>query len=118
MEALHPEIIDIRAKLSEILERVCLAGYAADTAQVSFDIGEEDKEQAVAWHSEKLAVAFGIMSTEPGTSIRIVKNLRTCEDCHTVLKAISNIYDREIIVRDRARFHTSKKGKCSCKDYW
>ncbi|KAL2243983.1 UNVERIFIED_CONTAM: Pentatricopeptide repeat-containing protein [Sesamum indicum] len=117
-DLLHPQIRDIRQKLSEILKRVGLVGYAADATHVSFDLSEEDREQAVAWHSEKLAIAFGIMNTPPRTSIRIVKNLRTCEDCHTALKAISKVYDREIVVRDRSRFHTFKEGKCSCKDYW
>ncbi|KAL0416980.1 UNVERIFIED_CONTAM: Pentatricopeptide repeat-containing protein [Sesamum latifolium] len=117
-DLLHPQITEIRQKLSEILTRAGLVGYAADATHVSFDLSEEDREQAVAWHSEKLAIAYGIMSTPPRTSIRIVKNLRTCEDCHTALKAISKVYDREIVVRDRSRFHTFKEGKCSCKDYW
>ncbi|XP_057806282.1 pentatricopeptide repeat-containing protein At5g66520-like [Salvia miltiorrhiza] len=117
-DVLHPQIVEIREKLGEILKRVGVVGYAADATHVSFDLNEEDREQAVAWHSEKLAVAFGLMSSVSGASIRIMKNLRTCEDCHAVLKAISKVYDREIVVRDRARFHTFKQGKCSCKDYW
>lgn len=114
----HPQIVEIRDKLNEILRKARLGGYVANTMQVSFDLSEEEKEQAVAWHSEKLAIAFGLMSTGPGTSIRIVKNLRTCEDCHTALKAISKVFDREIIVRDRTRFHTFKEGNCLCNDYW
>lgn len=117
-DVLHPQMAEIQVKLSEVLKRVRLVGYAADATHVSFDLGEEDREQAVAWHSEKLAVAFGLMNTASGASLRIMKNLRTCEDCHTVLKAISKVYEREIIVRDRSRFHTFKEGKCSCKDYW
>ncbi|KAG8378973.1 hypothetical protein BUALT_Bualt07G0040100 [Buddleja alternifolia] len=117
-DVLHPEIGQIRQKLSEILKRARLVGYAADATHVSFDLSEEDREQAVAWHSEKLAIAFGIMNSLPRASILIVKNLRTCEDCHMALKAISKVYDREIIVRDRSRFHTFREGMCSCKDYW
>ena len=117
-ERLHPQIAQIREKLIEVLKRAELAGYISNTSQVSFDLSEEDKEQAVACHSEKLAVTFGLMSTEPGTSIRIVKNLRTCDDCHSALKAISQVYNRELIVRDRSRFHNFKGGICSCNDYW
>lgn len=117
-DSLHPQIVKIREKLNEILKRVGAVGYAADSSHVSFDLNEEDREEAIAWHSEKLAIAFGLMSTAPGACIRIMKNLRTCDDCHKVLKAISKVYDREIIVRDRSRFHTFKEGKCSCKDYW
>ncbi|CBI15077.3 unnamed protein product, partial [Vitis vinifera] len=117
-DQLHPQIVEIRNKLNEILKRLSQIGYSANTMQVSFDLNEEEKEQAVAWHSEKLAIAFGLMSTEPGTLIRIVKNLRTCEDCHSALKTISQVYGREIVVRDRSRFHTFIEGDCSCKDFW
>ena len=117
-DRLHPQILEIREKLNEILEKAKLGGYASSTTQVTFDLSEEDKEQAISLHSEKLAIAFGLMSTKPGTLIRIVKNLRTCEDCHLALKVISRVFDREIIVRDRSRFHIFKQGSCSCNDYW
>ncbi|XAR50145.1 hypothetical protein NMG60_11004398 [Bertholletia excelsa] len=117
-DRLHPQIVEIRENLKEILEKARLGGYVANTMQVSFDLNEEEKQQAVAWHSEKLAVSFALMRMPPGTSIRIVKNLRTCEDCHSALKAISKVFNREIIVRDRSRFHTFKEGDCSCNDYW
>ncbi|KAK6258328.1 DYW domain - like 1 [Theobroma cacao] len=73
---------------------------------------------AINRHSEKLAIAFGLLGTKPGTSIRIVKNLRLCEECHTVTKLISKIYDREIVMRDRTRFHLFRDGKCTCGDKW
>ncbi|XP_015882624.1 pentatricopeptide repeat-containing protein At5g66520-like [Ziziphus jujuba] len=117
-DQLHPLIAIIREKLSEILKNARSGGYVANTRQVSFDLSEEEKEEAVAYHSEKLAIAFGLMSTEPGTPIQIVKNLRTCDDCHSALKAISKVYKRELIVRDRSRFHTFKDGICTCNDYW
>lgn len=117
-DQLHPQIAMIREKLNEILKRARLGGYVANTGQVSFELSEEEKELAVTFHSEKLAIAFGLMSTEPGTPILIVKNLRTCDDCHSALKAISKVYERELIVRDRYRFHTFKDGICSCNDYW
>ncbi|VFQ69129.1 unnamed protein product [Cuscuta campestris] len=117
-EMLHPQILDILEKLKEVLQKAHEVGYVASTMHISFDIIEEEKEHAIAWHSEKLAVAFGLMSTIPGTAIRIVKNLRTCEDCHSALKAISKVYEREIIVRDCSRFHTFQGGSCLCNDYW
>ncbi|XP_057479957.1 pentatricopeptide repeat-containing protein At3g62890-like [Actinidia eriantha] len=117
-DRLHPQIVEIRDKLKEILKKASVGGYVANATQVSFDLNDEEKEQAVAWHSEKLAVAFALMITPPGTLIRIVKNLRSCEDCHSALKVISKVFGREIIVRDRSRFHTFKEGGCSCNDYW
>lgn len=115
-DQLHVQNLYVREKLREILKKVSMVGYKTSTTQVSFDLSDEDKEQAVAWHSEKLAIAFALMETTPGTSIRIVKNLRTCEDCQSAFKAISKVYERELIVRDRSRFHTFREGICSCKD--
>ncbi|CAM8982956.1 unnamed protein product [Rhodiola kirilowii] len=65
-----------------------------------------------------LRVAFGIISTSSQTPLRIVKNLRICNDCHSSMKLISKIYERRIIVRDRKRFHHFEDGSCSCQDYW
>ncbi|KAM2675863.1 hypothetical protein FF1_002671 [Malus domestica] len=114
----HTNWREIYAKLDEILFRIKAYGYAAKTNNVLHDIGEEEKENALSYHCEKLAVAFGLISTNEGTPIQVIKNLRICEDCHVVIKLISKVYNREIIVRDRARFHRFKEGLCSCRDYW
>lgn len=93
----------------------------AQTGLVLHDIGEEEKENALCYHSEKLAVAYGLMmmdDAEEESPVRVIKNLRICGDCHVVFKHISKIYKREIIVRDRVRFHRFKDGSCSCRDYW
>ncbi|KAF5444509.1 hypothetical protein F2P56_033635 [Juglans regia] len=109
---------EIYAKLDEIKFRTKAYGYVAETNYVLHDIGQEEKENALCYHSEKLAVAFGLISTAEGTPIQVIKNLRICGDCHVVIKIISKIYNREIVVRDRARFHRFTEGLCSCKDYW
>ncbi|GAV63901.1 PPR domain-containing protein/PPR_2 domain-containing protein/Cupin_8 domain-containing protein/DYW_deaminase domain-containing protein, partial [Cephalotus follicularis] len=114
----HPEIDKIERMWEEILMKIRLAGYTGNTADTLFDIDEEEKESALHRHSEKLALAFGIMKTEARTPIRIVKNLRVCEDCHTATKLISKVFERELIVRDRNRFHHFREGACSCMDYW
>ncbi|XP_058098357.1 pentatricopeptide repeat-containing protein At3g62890-like [Magnolia sinica] len=114
----HPQTQEIYAKLEEISERLHLVGYMPDTSVVLFDLDEEEKAQNLSVHSEKLAVAFGLLKTSAGKPIRVVKNLRVCCDCHTALKLISNVYERDIIVRDRNRFHHFKDGICSCNEYW
>ncbi|KAM7478486.1 hypothetical protein LguiA_026699 [Lonicera macranthoides] len=114
----HPQRKEIYSMLEKVIEDLEMEGYMPDTSQVLFDIEEEEKETALWHHSEKLAISFGLISTKPGKTIRIVKNLRVCEDCHTVFKLISRVYDREIIVRDRARYHHFRKGNCSCNDFW
>lgn len=114
----HVKWREIYEKLDEIMFKIKEYGYAAGTSCVLHDIGEEEKENALCYHSEKLAVAFGLISTSEATSIQVFKNLRICRDCHDVIKLISKVYNREIIVRDRVRFHRFKDGACSCKDYW
>ncbi|KAF7015902.1 unnamed protein product [Triticum aestivum] len=114
----HPESDQIYLMLAEIAERLRRQGYVPRTSNVLADIEEEEKEAALNYHSERLAIAFALLKCLPGTPIRIVKNLRVCGDCHLVIKLISKVYDREIIVRDRSRFHHFKGGECSCKDYW
>lgn len=95
------------------------AGYVPELGELLHDIDdEEDKETALSVHSEKLAIAFGLMNTANGTPIRIVKNLRVCGDCHQATKFISKVYNRVIIARDRTRYHRFKDGICSCEDYW
>lgn len=113
----HPRYDEIELKLEEIYSHLRLAGYVANTNPVLFDIEEEEKEDALVKHSEKVAIAFGLISLE-GVPIRVVMNLRICLDCHDVVKMISKIYHREIIVRDRNRFHHFKNGECSCNGYW
>lgn len=114
----HPQHEMIYAKLDEINQELKVAGYKPDAGQVLLDVDEEDKETALCHHSERLAIAFGLIKTDPGTTIRITKNLRVCADCHSATKLISKIHSRKIIVRDRCRFHHFKDGSCTCMDFW
>ncbi|XP_039139483.1 pentatricopeptide repeat-containing protein ELI1, chloroplastic [Dioscorea cayenensis subsp. rotundata] len=114
----HPKIKEIYAMLDELKQLLKAHGYVPRTELVLHDLEEPEKERALGVHSEKLAIAFGLISTEPGTSIKIVKNLRVCVDCHEVTKLISKIMGRKIVVRDRHRFHHFIDGSCSCGDYW
>lgn len=114
----HPKIKEIEQVLNEMSKRLKLMGYSPDTNEVSFDVDEEDKETTVFRHSEKLAIAFGLIATSPPTPIRIMKNLRICNDCHAAAKLVSTAFNREIVIRDRHRFHHFKHGSCSCREYW
>ena len=115
----HKQADQIYEKLDEVVNELKLVGYAPKTSSVLVDLEEEEKKEVVLLHSEKLALCYGLMSSTEGSCIRIVKNLRICEDCHTFMKLVSKVYEREIVVRDRTRFHHyNKNGVCSCKDYW
>lgn len=115
---LHPQAKEIYAKLKTLNEQMEAAGYVPDTKFVLHDVQEEQKGALLSFHSEKLAVAFGLISTPMETTIRIMKNLRMCGDCHNAIKFISKVVKREIVVRDTNRFHHFKDGVCSCRDYW
>ncbi|KDP46510.1 hypothetical protein JCGZ_08482 [Jatropha curcas] len=115
----HPLCKEIYKKLDEIIGRLKSAGYVPNASHVLQFVEEEDmKEKALNLHSEKLAIAFGLISVGPSQPIRIVKNLRVCGDCHSVAKLISKLYNRDILLRDRYRFHHFSGGNCSCMDYW
>ncbi|KAK8950451.1 Pentatricopeptide repeat-containing protein [Platanthera guangdongensis] len=114
----NPRSQEIYSRLGELRKKMKLAGYVPNTGVVSHSVGDEEKEDAILMHSEKLALVFGLISTVGGETIRIVKNLRVCDDCHEAFKVISKLEGREIILRDRSRFHQFKHGLCSCNDYW
>ncbi|KAF7801266.1 pentatricopeptide repeat-containing protein [Senna tora] len=114
----HEKSDDIYKLLREIRVKMRREGYVADRSCVLRDVEEEDKEEIVGIHSEKLAICFALLVSQMGTVIRVVKNLRVCGDCHTSIKMISKLEGRKIIVRDNNRFHCFSNGLCSCKDYW
>lgn len=117
-DQLHEQSDSIYSKLKDLREQLDKDGYRPDTSSVLYDVDEEVKEKMVWDHSEKLALAFGLIASPPWSIIRIAKNLRICADCHTVTKLISKLTKREIIMQDIRRFHHFKDGLCSCGDYW
>ncbi|KAK7383475.1 hypothetical protein VNO78_29154 [Psophocarpus tetragonolobus] len=114
----HPENDKIYALLRGLKSQMKEAGYIPETKFVLHDIDQEGKEEALLAHSERLAVAYGLLSSSARSPIRVIKNLRVCGDCHTALKIISKLVGRELIIRDAKRFHHFKDGLCSCRDYW
>jgi pentatricopeptide repeat protein len=114
----HPQMIEIHAELKRLSGLMHDAGYVPDTNFVLHDVEEEEKVFHLCHHSEKLAIAFGLINSAPGTPLCIRKNLRVCRDCHTSTKFISKVVGRAIMVRDANRFHHFQDGECSCRDYW
>lgn len=114
----HPQAKKIYEELDVIVGKLKEVGYVPQTVSALHDVEEEDKEKHLSVHSEKLAIVFVMINTEPGTPIRVTKNLRVCGDCHIAIKLISKIIRRDIIVRDMNRFHHFQNGICSCDDYW
>nr|KYP48623.1 Pentatricopeptide repeat-containing protein At3g63370 family [Cajanus cajan] len=115
----HPQSDDIYLKLAQFTKLLEIkGGYRAQTKFVFHNVSEEEKTQMLYGHSERLALGYGLLVTPKGTSIRITKNLRICDDCHTFFKIASEVSQRTLVVRDANRFHHFQRGLCSCGDFW
>ena len=119
----HARAAEVYAMANEVAVRLRAAGHASAAPRqirrvMDAYLVEEEMEEALIFHSERLAVAFGLISTRPGAPLLIFKNIRICGDCHAAFKLVSSIYKREITVRDRNRFHCFRGGQCTCSDYW
>lgn len=114
----HEMSDEIYRKLEELREEMERAGYKADTKYVLREVGDEEKGQSIRYHSERLAIAFALVTFPENRPIRVMKNLRVCGDCHVAIKFISKCSGRVITVRDNNRFHRFENGDCSCGDYW
>jgi pentatricopeptide repeat protein len=115
----HPQCDDIYKKLAELTKLLKeKGGYRAQTKLVFHDVCEEEKTRILYGHSERLALGYGLLVTPKGTCLRITKNLRICDDCHTFFKIASEVSQRTLVVRDANRFHHFERGLCSCGDFW
>lgn len=115
----HPQKKEIYQFLDVVNQKLVAEGYVPDYAQASM-VNELDDEKgnSLRLHSERLAITFGLLNSKPGVPIRVFKNLRVCKDCHNFIKLISRIFNVEVVMRDRIRFHHFRDGMCSCKDIW
>lgn len=116
----HERSVEIYGKLEELMGEITKLGYVPVWDEMLHNVGEENKKKGLWGHSEKLAVAFGVLSgsAPPGKALRIVKNLRICKDCHEAFKYMTRVLERDIIVRDVNRYHRFFNGKCTCGDIW
>ncbi|XP_058068635.1 pentatricopeptide repeat-containing protein At5g52850, chloroplastic [Magnolia sinica] len=103
----NPQVNEMHEMIESLTMKMKSLGY---------DYGAENRGSY--YHSEKLAFAFGLLNAPSAAPIRIIKNLRICGDCHTFMKLVTQLIDREVVVRDGNRFHSFNKGDCSCGGYW
>lgn len=128
----HPDYMKVREFATKIHDKMIQKGWKPDLSckllyllkkenSIIIDVTngqtDEEKESHLCWHSERLALAYGLMNIPEGP-IRIIKNLRVCPDCHQATKFISKMEEREIHVRDASRWHHFQDGKCSCGDFF
>ncbi|CAF2522263.1 unnamed protein product [Rotaria sp. Silwood2] len=113
----HPRSKEIYEQLEILHEQLIKLGYQPNESVLTKN--EINVEWSIYGHSERLAIAFNLISTPPGTTIQLTKNLRMCIDCHEVSKLIARLTQREIIARDKLRIHYfTKDGRCSCDDHF
>ncbi|XAR52058.1 hypothetical protein NMG60_11006908 [Bertholletia excelsa] len=117
-EKSHPQMGEIVRKIEMLSVKMEEEGYKPDLSCALHNVEEELKAESLKYHSERLAIAFSLISTPEGSPILVMKNLRACADCHAAIKLISKIVCRVITVRDSSRFHHFRDGLCSCGDYW
>eukprot|EP00250_Pteridium_aquilinum_P033257 c5373_g1_i1 orf=98-3787(+) len=112
----HPQIDKIQLKVKALGEKITERIHMPHPNLANLPISNEDKGDNLCGHSEKLAIAFGLMSTDAGTTIRVAKNIRMCADCHRTSRLTSLIENREIIISDSYCVHNFRDGACSCKE--
>ncbi|CAN6442769.1 unnamed protein product [Victoria cruziana] len=117
-EMISSEMEKVYMELNKLVSQMKEIGYVPDTNLVLHDVEDELKEEYILYHSEKLAVVFGLINLPGVGPIRVLKNLTICRDCHNFMKFISTVTRRDVIVGDNYRFHYFKQGVCSCGDYW
>jgi pentatricopeptide repeat protein len=115
---LHPLSAEIYGRLDVLMKEIKEIGYVAEEEDLLPDIHPDEQKISRVYHSERLATAFGLICTSSHTSLRITQSHRLCRDCHQVMKFVTKVTEREIVVRDGSRFHHFKHGICSCGDYW
>ena len=114
----HPDSHRIHKKLEEVMKKIQDVGFVHETESILHDVDEEVKIDMITKHSEKIALAYGLLVTNADMPLVIIKNLRICRDCHNTVKFVSMVEKRTIIIRDTKRFHQFSDGFCSCGDYW
>ncbi|KAK7273401.1 hypothetical protein RIF29_14450 [Crotalaria pallida] len=113
----HTQTKEIFQKADSLMAEISRHGYIAEDETLLPDVDEEE-QRVLKYHSEKLAIAFGLINTPNWTPLQITQGHRICGDCHTAIKLIAMVTGREIVIRDASRFHHFRNGSCSCGDYW
>lgn len=107
---------DISTMLQALNKRIKEEGHLPNVDKILKPIPDKEKEVMLCEHAEKLAIAFGLLTTPQGSTLRVTKSLRMCNECHDSSKIISKIEKRQIILRDICCIHHFKDGLCSCGD--
>ncbi|KAI5683347.1 hypothetical protein M9H77_04575 [Catharanthus roseus] len=113
----HEQTRQIYKKLDKLMQEISKQGYVPEGKSLLPDVDEREEELR-HYHSEKLAISFGLINSIDSTPLRLIQSHRICSDCHNAIKVMAMVTKREIVLRDASRFHRFERGTCSCGDYW
>lgn len=113
----HPQSKEIYKRVDSLMQEIVKQGYLPQRRCLFPDVLEDD-QIILGYHSEILAITFGLLNTPDFTPLQVMQGHRVCDDCHCLIKLITTVTRREIVVRDVSRFHHFRNGVCSCADYW
>ncbi|KAA8528394.1 hypothetical protein F0562_035749 [Nyssa sinensis] len=116
-DQLHPPCREVDELLGDLLKKAMSLGYESQGDLEVTDEKDDETTVSTVHHSEKLAVAFGLLNSPNAAPVRVTKSISMCRDCHRFIKLISVITAREIIIRDSKRLHKFVNGHCSCGDF-
>ncbi|KAF2312763.1 hypothetical protein GH714_039940 [Hevea brasiliensis] len=95
----------IYAELDKLNEKMIEEGYVPDASSVLHDVEESAKIQMLNYHSERLAIAFGLIFIPRGLPIRVVKNLRM-ENVHVEISGDMSLLPSKAVEDDiKAYYH-------------
>ncbi|TKY56364.1 Pentatricopeptide repeat-containing protein [Spatholobus suberectus] len=114
----HPQSSLICKSLEDLLAKAQNLGYEMlESVEISDGEEEEKTPSPAIYHSEKLAITFGLENLPKPSPIRVVKSTLICRDSHNFIEYVSTLTGREIIVRDGKRLHKFVNGQCSCGNF-
>ncbi|KAK8951637.1 Pentatricopeptide repeat-containing protein [Platanthera zijinensis] len=113
----HPQSKEIHKRLDALMQEIVKAGYLPQKRCLFPDVVEHD-QMISGHHSELLAIAFGLINSPNFIPLQVMQGHRVCDDCHCVIKLVTMVTRREIVLRDANRFHHFRNGACSCREYW
>lgn len=113
----RPESESVHTKLNDMIHKLQLEGYSPTLQWASQVILDDEKENMLCGHTEKLGMTVAFMNS-PEVHLCVTKNMHVCGDCHLATLLISKMEKHKIEVADANCIHIFEAGVCICESYW